>query len=166
MNQVGWPNDTDVALVGCDTRAVAVDGMAGHAISCALEQGPASNRVADHQTQGGESVHVSKIRDDAGKFRGAECKGLHGRARDAVGDGQAQVIVRNDAFKLAGVKIDARNQVAILAVAGGALRSENLCAVLNVRLEILRSAVLPLSECDWPADCQEGTNDCALQYRA
>jgi len=66
-----------------------------------------------------------------------ECKGLHGRARDAVGDGQAQVIVRNDAFKLAGVKIDARNQVAILAVAGGALRSENLCAVLNVRLEIL-----------------------------
>src|SRR5258708_39762407 len=117
MNQLGCPKDTDVAQVGCDTGAFAVDGMAGHAIACALEQGPASNRVADHQTSGGETIHISKIRDEAGKFGGTEGKGLHGSARDAVVDGQAQVIVRNDEFRLAAVEISARSKVSIFAVA-------------------------------------------------
>jgi len=71
MNQFGRAKSTDIAQVGSHTGAFAVDGMAGHAIARTLEQRPATNRVADHQTQGGESVHVSKIRDDAGKFRGA-----------------------------------------------------------------------------------------------
>jgi hypothetical protein len=121
--------------------------MAGRAIARTLEQGSATSRVADHLSTGLETAHVAKIRDDAGKFRGAESEGLHGCARDAVRDGKPQVIVRDNAFKLPGAKIDAGNHVAVLTVTRGALRSENLRAVLNVGLEILRCAVLPLGVC-------------------
>src|SRR6266699_6334323 len=116
--------------------------MAACAVARTLEQGPAAGRVADHQAAGIETAHVPKIRDDTGKFRSAECEGLHGSAWDAVRDGKAQVVVRDNAFKLSGSKIDAGDHVSVLAVTGGALRSENLRAVLNVGREILRSAVL------------------------
>src|ERR1700675_4260526 len=121
--------------------------MAARAIARTLEQGSSTSRVTDHQSTGLETAHVAKIRDDAGKFRGAESKGLHGSAWDAIRDGKAQVIVGDNAFKLPGAKIDSGYHVTVLTVTGGALGSENLRAVLNVGLEILRGAVLPLGVC-------------------
>ncbi len=48
-------------------------------------------------------------------------------------------------LKLARAEVDAGDLIAGRAVAGGALGRENLRAVLNVGLKILRSAVLALS---------------------
>ena len=121
-----------------------IDGMAAYAVSRALEQGSATRWVADHQSAGLETAYVAKIRDDAGKFRGAEIEGLHGSTWDAVRDGKAEVIVGDDAFELPGAEIDAGNLIARGAVAGRALRGENLRAVLDVRLIVLGGAVLAL----------------------
>jgi len=121
--------------------------MAGRAVARTLEQGSATSWVTDHLSIGLETAHVAKIRDDAGKFRRAESEGLHGCARYAISDRKPQVIVRDNAFKLASAKIHPGYHVSVLTVTGGALRSENLRAVPNVGLEILRCAVLPLDVC-------------------
>src|SRR5580692_3415620 len=93
-----------------------IDGMAAYAVSRALEQGSATRWVADQQSAGLETAYVAKIRDDAGKFRGAEIEGLHGSTWDAVRDGKAEVIVGDDAFELPGAEIDAGYHVAVLTM--------------------------------------------------
>ena len=163
VKEFGRAERADVAQVGSDARTFPIHGMAARAVARSREQLLAASRVANHETASVETAHVAKIGDDARQFRGAKCEGLHGRAGDAGGDRGPQIVVGNDALELACAKVDAGDLIAGRAVAGGALGGENLRAILNVRLKILRSAVLPLGARGRATKYKDHANDCARQ---
>jgi hypothetical protein len=118
--------------------------MAARAVARAHEQFPAVCCVADHETFSVKTAHVAKVRNNPGQLRRSKCERLHRRAGNSCRDCGSKIVVSNDAFELACAEVYAGDLIAGRAVASGALRGENLRAVLNVGWKIFRSAVLSL----------------------